>query len=150
MTSSTVASPLSPVARAKDLLAKEQTIADLFEAFSARRLDGVLSLLTEDIVFVPMTARVTQAGEPYRGHEGMRRYSADVEAQWTELTLYPAQIKAAGDAVVALGLVSGRGAAGAFEAAPTTWMFKFRGERVAHIQIFSDAAYVLGALGRAA
>jgi ketosteroid isomerase-like protein len=150
MSSSTVASPPSPVARAKDLLANEQTVADLFEAFSGRRQARVLSLLTDDVVFVPMTARVTQAGEPYRGHEGMRRYFADVEAQWTQLTLHPAQIKAAGNAVVALGLVSGRGAAGAFEAAPTTWMFKFRGERVCRIQIFSDAAYVLGALGQAA
>jgi ketosteroid isomerase-like protein len=150
MSSATVASPPSPVARARELLAKEQMVADLFEAFSGRRLARVLPLLTDDIVFVPMTARVTQAGEPYRGHEGIRRYFADLEAQWTELTLYPAQIKAAGNAVVALGLVSGRGAAGAFEAAPTTWMFKFRGERVAHIQIFSDGAYVLEALGQAA
>jgi ketosteroid isomerase-like protein len=80
----------------------------------------------------------------------MRRYFADVEAQWTQLTLRPTQIKAAGNAVVALGLVSGRGAAGSFESAPATWMFKFRGERVAHIQIFSDAAHVLEALGQAA
>jgi hypothetical protein len=70
----------------------------------------------------------------------MRRYVADVEEQWEELILRPTQIKAAGDAVVALGLVSGRGAAGSFEDAPTTWMFKFRGEKVAHAQIFSDAA----------
>ncbi|MGH2878253.1 MAG: nuclear transport factor 2 family protein [Solirubrobacteraceae bacterium] len=148
MSSSTIAVPPSPVARTKDLLAKEQVVADLFAAFSSRRTDGVLSLLTDDVVFVPMTARVTQAGEPYRGHDGMRRYFADVQAQWTRLTLRPTQIKAAGNAVVALGLVSGSGAAGSFESAPTTWMFKFRGELVASIQIFSDAAHVLEALGR--
>jgi ketosteroid isomerase-like protein len=150
MSSPTVAAPPSPVARARDLLVKEQVVADLFDAFSSRRLTDVLPLLTEDVVLVPMTARVTQAGEPYRGHDGMRRYFADVEAQWTQLTLRPTQIKAAGNAVVALGLVSGRGAAGSFESAPATWMFKFRGERVAHIQIFSDAAHVLEALGQAA
>lgn len=150
MSSSAIGAPASSVPRTKDLLAKEQLVADLFDAFSSRRLADVLSLLTDDVVFVPMTAQITQAGEPYRGHDGMRRYIADVEAQWTELTLRPTQIKAAGNAVVALGLVSGRGAAGSFEGAPTTWMFKFRGERVTHIQIFSDAAYVLEALGQAA
>jgi ketosteroid isomerase-like protein len=150
MSSSTLDAPPPSVARAKDLLAKEQVVVDLFDAFSSRRLADALPLLTDDVVFVPMTARVTQAGEPYRGHDGMRRYFSDVEAQWTQLTLRPTQIKAAGNAVVALGLVSGSGAAGSFESAPTTWMFKFRGERVASIQIFSDAAHVLEALGEAA
>jgi ketosteroid isomerase-like protein len=150
MSSSSVAAPPSPAARAKELLAKERVVADLFDAFSSRRLADVLPLLADDVVFVPMTARVTQAGEPYHGHDGMRRYFADVEAHWTQLTLCPTQIKAAGNAVVALGLVSGSGAAGSFESAPTTWMFKFRGERVASIQIFSDAAHVQEALGEAA
>lgn len=155
MSSSTVAVPLavSPpptVLRAPHVLAKEQVVATLFQAFSNRRSPEALSLLTDDVVFVPMTAQVTQGGEPYHGHDGMRRYFADVETQWEQLTLRPTQIKAAGNAVVALGLVSGRGVAGAFENAPTTWMFKFRGERVAHIQIFSDASFVLEALGEVA
>jgi ketosteroid isomerase-like protein len=128
------------VPRADSVAGQEQVVARLFEAFSRRRLQDALSLLTDDVVFVPMTARLTRSGEPYRGHDGMRRYVADVEEQWEELILRPTQIKAAGDAVVALGLVSGRGAAGSFEDAPTTWMFKFRGEKVAHAQIFSDAA----------
>lgn len=154
MSSSTAAVPLTvpppTMLRTQDVLAKEQVVATLFEVFSSRRLPDALSLLTDDVVFVPMTAQITQAGQPYKGHEGMHRYFADVEAQWTQLTLCPTQIKAAGNAVVALGLVSGCGAAGAFEDAPTTWMFKFRGERVAYIQIFSDVSHVLEALGTAA
>lgn len=138
------------VPRGHGALSKEEAIACLFEAFSQRRLEDALPLLAEDVVFAPMTAQVTRAGEPYRGHDGIRRYIADVQERWDELTLRPAQIKAAGNAVVALGLVSGRGAAGAFADAPTTWVFKFRGERVAQAQIFSDAANVLEALGDAA
>lgn len=135
------------VPRAEAVLSKEQVVARLFEAFSSRRLQDELSLLTDDVVFEPMTAKLTRAGEPYRGHDGIRSYIADVEERWDELTLCPTQIKAAGNAVVAMGLVSGRGAAGAFEGAPTTWMFKFRGDQVAHAQIFSDASHVSGALG---
>lgn len=139
--------PPQGMGRDEGILSKEQIIKRLFEAFSERRLEDVLPMLTEDVVFQPMTAQVTQAGAPYVGHEGMRHYTADVEAQWDELTLRPTQIKAAGHAAVALGVVSGRGPAGSFEDVPTTWMFKFRDERVATIQIFSDARHVLEALG---
>lgn len=134
--------------QADGVAGKERVVARLFEAFSQRRLQDVLELFTDDVVFAPMTAQVTRAGEPYLGHEGIRRYIADVEEQWDELTLRPTQIKAAGNAVVALGLVSGRGAAGEFEDAPTTWMFKFRADQVAQIQIFSERSHVIEALGQ--
>jgi ketosteroid isomerase-like protein len=128
------------------LLSPEGTVARLFEAFSRRELADALALLHPEVVFQPMTAEVTQAGEPYCGHEGIRRYAADVEAQWDELTLHPTQIRAAGQAVVALGLVSGSGRAGSFEDAPTTWVFKFRDGLVVHAQIFSEARHVFEAL----
>lgn len=118
----------------------------LFEAFNRRDLLSALSLMHPEIVFRPMTAAVTRAGEPYRGHEGMRRYVEDVEHHWEELTIHPAQIRSAGRAVVALGLVSGRGLAGAFEDAPTTWVLKFRDGLVVHAQIFSDARNIEEAL----
>ena len=127
-------------------LSQEETVARLFEAFSRQELADALALLHPEVVFQPMTAEVTRAGEPYRGHDGIRRYVADVEAQWDELTLHPTQIRAAGQAVVALGLVSGSGHAGSFENAPTTWMFKFKDGLVAHVQIFSEARNVFAAL----
>jgi ketosteroid isomerase-like protein len=125
---------------------KEEIVACLFEAFSRRDFLSVLPLLHPDVVFQPMTAEVTRAGEPYRGHEGIRTYTEDVAAQWEELTLHPAQIRAAGRAVVVLGLVSGSGPAGSFKDAPTTWVIKFKGGLVYGVQIFSDARHVVGAL----
>jgi ketosteroid isomerase-like protein len=124
----------------------KDVVGRLFEAFSKRELTDVLELLHPEILFRPMTAEVTQAGEPYRGHEGIRRYTADIEAQWDELTLHPTQIRAAGNAAVALGLVSGSGRAGAFENVPTTWIFRFRDGLVADVQVFSDARNVYDAL----
>lgn len=128
-------------------LSKEAAVAHLFEAFSKRDVSATLAFLHPDVVFQPMTAEVTQAGEPYCGLEGIRRYAADVEAQWDELTVHPTQIRAAGKAVVALGLVSGSGRAGSFENAPTTWVFKFKEDLIFHVQIFSEARYVFEALG---
>ncbi len=118
----------------------------LFEAFSRRDLQSAVELMHPDIVFQPMTAAVTRAGEPYRGHEGIRRYTEDVERHWERLTIRLKQIRSAGRAVVALGLVSGSGSGGSFEDAPTTWVVKFEDGRVAHVQIFSDERYVTSAL----
>jgi ketosteroid isomerase-like protein len=124
----------------------EEALARLFEAFSRRDLPSALALVHPEVVFQPMTAAVTRAGEPYRGHEGIRRYAEDVETHWARLTIRPKQIRSAGRAVVALGLVSGSGRGGSFEDAPTTWVVKFRDGMVAHAQIFSDERNVVSAL----
>lgn len=124
----------------------EEIAAHLFAAFNRRDLSIILALVHPEVVFEPMTATVTRAGEPYRGHDGIRRYAEDVESHWAELTVHPTQIRAAGQAVVALGLVSGRGAEGSFEGAPTTWVMRFRDGLVVHAQIFSDERNVQVAL----
>jgi ketosteroid isomerase-like protein len=136
----------TPLSKEGAPLSKEDVVASLFAAFSRRDLLSALSLLHPEVVFQPMTAEVTRAGEPYRGHDGIRRYTQDIEAHWEQLTVHPAQIRAAGQAVVVLGLASGSGPAGSFENAPTTWVVKFKDGLVFGVQIFSDARHVVGAL----
>jgi ketosteroid isomerase-like protein len=118
----------------------------LFDAFNARDLKAALSLLHPDVVFEPVSGAVLN-GEPYRGHEGMRLYFADVQEHWRELTVNPVRLRGAGDAVVALGHASGSSAAGSLRDVPTTWMFKFDDGLVVHIQIFSDERLARQALG---
>jgi ketosteroid isomerase-like protein len=110
-------------------------------------LDAALSLLHPDVLFEPVSGAVLNDGEPYCGYEGMRRYFADVQAHWRELTVDPMHLREAGDAVVALGHASGSSAAGSLRDAPTTWVFKFDDGLVAHIQIFSDERLAREALG---
>lgn len=134
------------VRRASSVLSNEEVVTLLVEAFSKRRLADALALLHPDVVFRSMTAQVTQAGEPYCGHAGIRRYFTDLESNWEELTIRPTQIRAAGSAVVALGLASGSGPGGSFEDVPTTWMFKLKDGLVIDAQIFSEARHVHQAL----
>jgi ketosteroid isomerase-like protein len=124
----------------------QQVVARLFDAFSRRDIEATLALVHPEIVFQPMTAAVTQHGEPYRGHAGICRYMQDVEVLWEELRVQPTQIRAAGRAVVALGVASGSGPAGAFAEVPTTWVVKFKDGLVSHAQIFSDERHVRDAL----
>jgi ketosteroid isomerase-like protein len=119
----------------------------LFDAFNARELEATLSLLHPDVVFEPVSGAVLNDGEPYCGHEGMRCYYADVQAHWQELSVNPVHLREAGNAVVALGHASGASAAGVLRDAPTTWVFKFDGDLVVHIQIFSDERLAREALG---
>lgn len=128
------------------VLSQEQVVELLFDAFSRRALTDALWLLDPEIVFEPMTAMVTRDGEPYRGHEGIERYMQDVQTHWQELTLRPGRIRVAGDAAVVLGTVSGRGVAGSFEDAATTWILKFRNGRVVRAQIFSNPGSLADAL----
>jgi ketosteroid isomerase-like protein len=126
---------------------KEAVVRELFDCFSRRDVQSALALLHPSVVFQPMTAEVTRAGEPYRGHDGIRCYVEDVEAHWQRLVVNPTQIRAAGRAVVVLGLVSGAGPGGSFADVPTTWVLKFTDGRVSHAQIFADARHVNEALG---
>jgi ketosteroid isomerase-like protein len=118
--------------------AEERAIGRLFDAFNRRDFVAGLSLLHPQIVFEAVTGAVMNEGQPYIGHEGMRRYFAQVEEHWHELQVKPVQIRAAGGAVVALGDVSGKGVGGSVHKAPTTWVFKFKDGLVSHVQIFSD------------
>jgi ketosteroid isomerase-like protein len=141
-----VLSTLTAPPRASCGLSNEAIVARLFEAFSRRDLASVLGLMHPEIVFRPVTAEVTRAGEPYRGYAGICRYGEDVEAHWDELTARPTQIRAAGRAVVAMGVVSGSGPAGSFQDAPTTWVVKFKDDLVIDIEIFADASNARAAL----
>ncbi|MGA8364072.1 MAG: nuclear transport factor 2 family protein [Solirubrobacteraceae bacterium] len=127
---------------------RTETAQQLFDAFNARDLDGALGLLHPEIVFEPVSGAVLNDGEPYRGHEGMRGYFADVRAHWRELKVDPVHLREAGNAVVALGHASGASEAGVLRDAPATWVFKFDdGGLVLHIQVFSDERLAREALG---
>lgn len=128
----------------------EAVVRELFGAFGDGEVERALRLMHPDVVFQPMTAMVTRDGEPYRGYEGIRRYTEDVRTHWRALSIQLKQIRSAGSAAVALGLVSGSGEEGSFENAPTTWVVRFRDGLVAQVQIFSDERYVTAALATSA
>jgi ketosteroid isomerase-like protein len=126
-----------------------ELVQRLFEAFNRRDIETALTLLHTDVVFEPVSAVVLNDGKPYVGHDGIRLYFEHVSKHWRKLEVKPIQIRAAGVAVVALGQTSGEGAGGALVAAPTTWLFKFRDDLIAELQIFSDERLAKRALAAA-
>ena len=85
-------------------------VRQMFEAFARRDVEGVLALAHPDIEFMSHgTGRVVERSTPYRGHDGIRRYFADVAAVWTRLEVTPQDYRAGGQGVVVFGHVHAEG-----------------------------------------
>jgi ketosteroid isomerase-like protein len=101
------------------------TTRQLFDRFSRRDVAGLLELCDDELEFLPVTAMVTAEGEPYRGHDGITRYMADVARVWEELTVEPLEFHRAGeDTVVAIGRVYAWGVGRVIDA-PVGWLWRF-------------------------
>jgi ketosteroid isomerase-like protein len=122
-------------------------VRQAFAAFERRDADLLLAVCSADIVFEPVTARIAAAGEPYRGHQGLRRYLEDVARVWHELRPAPDTFyESGGGIVVATGRVYAWGAGRVIDA-PAGWIWRVDGGLIAYGQVFETAAGALEAAG---
>lgn len=109
-----------------------ETVRSLFEAFAARDPDAAVTLCDPALEWFPEgTGSHSGRAMPYRGHEGMRMYFADVAAVWDELIVEPGDLRVAGSGVIVFGVVRGRrrGIAERLER-PVIYVFKLREGRL--------------------
>jgi ketosteroid isomerase-like protein len=126
-----------------------EIVQRIFTAFEQRDADAVVALCVPDVLFEPVTAHVAAGGDPYRGHDGMRAYIADVARVWQELRPSPDEFREGdGGIVVATGRVYAWGA-GRVVDSPAGWLFRLRGGRMAYGRIFETASGALEAAGMA-
>jgi ketosteroid isomerase-like protein len=117
-------------------------VRTIYAAFAARDVDAVIALAAPDCELrLDGTARAIHRTEPYRGHDGVREYFADVERLWDELTLQADDIRTVPGSVIVLGQVEGR-RDGATLRRRAMWTWRLREGRVVSIRV-SD----LGDLG---
>lgn len=123
--------------------ANVQVVKAAYEAFAARDVDAMLRYVDPDCEFRPVgTAALSGRDEPYRGHEGMRRYFADLEANWDELVIEPQDYRAAGSSVIVFGHVTGRGPQAEVDA-PATWVWKLRDSLAVDVRVFPSGGDAL-------
>ena len=66
-----------------------EIVRAVYDAFARRDIEAMLDYLAPDCeLYLEGTARVAGREGPYRGHDGMREYFADVERLWDELVLH--------------------------------------------------------------
>jgi ketosteroid isomerase-like protein len=118
----------------------------MFAAFAERDLDSMVAEMRPDVEFLPVTANITTGGVPYRGHDGIAQYMADVAGVWPELRVFPDDMRDHGDVVVALGRVLARGG-GMILDKPTGWVFTLRGGKIATGHVYGSREEALAAAG---
>jgi ketosteroid isomerase-like protein len=97
-----------------------------YAAFAAREIDGVLELVAPDCeLHLEGTARSVARTGPYRGHDGVRAYFADVAQVWDELTLHADDIRAVPGSVIVMGHVDVR-REGVLQHRAVLWTWKLR------------------------
>jgi ketosteroid isomerase-like protein len=110
----------------------------IFDAFSRRDLTALLALADPGIVFVPPTGRLAGRDEPYRGHEGLRAYMADVARVWEELRSEPDEfVELEDDLVVCTGRVYAWGVGRVIDA-PAGWVWRVRDGRVVEGRVYES------------
>ena len=126
-----------------------EVVRQAFAAFEQRDAELLVAIAHPDIVFEPVTAAIAAAGEPYRGHEGLRCYMEDVSRIWQELRPSPdAWYEGDDGIVVATGRVYAWGA-GRVVDAPAGWLWRVDHGLLAYGRVFETAAGALAAAGLA-
>jgi ketosteroid isomerase-like protein len=113
-----------------------------FDAFSRRDAAALIALCDPDVVFRPPTGRLAGRAEPYRGHEGLRAYLADVGRVWQELRSEPDEYVELGDRVLCTGRVYAWGVGRVIDA-PGGWVWRLRDRRLVEGTVYETrrAAY---------
>jgi ketosteroid isomerase-like protein len=124
-----------------------EIVQQAFAAFEQRDPELIVSVCSKDIVFEPVTAQIAAAGEPYRGHAGMRRYMEDVASVWQELRPAPEAFHEGGNGiVVATGRVYAWGAGRVIDS-PAGWLWRVEDGLLVYGRVFATAAGALEAAG---
>ena len=123
-----------------------EIVRRVFEAFSRRDLGTLIALADPELVFQPATARVAGRAEPYRGHEGLRAYLADVGRVWQELRSEPEEFVEVGDRVACTGRVYAWGVGRVIDA-PAGWVWRLRDGRIVEGRVYETRRAAFEAVG---
>jgi ketosteroid isomerase-like protein len=108
----------------------------LWRAYGEGRIERSLDLVDDDCEFVLVDGR-----SGFRGHDGVRRWLADVRRDWKTLTVTYAEVREVDpDCVVGIGRVTGTSTDGARTLdVPLACVGEFRDGRLVRGRAFTDA-----------
>ena len=91
------------------LTGEAEIVRAVYDAFARRDLDGVLAYVSPDCELdLRGTSRLAGRSEPYRGHDGVREYFADVAELWEDLVLHAEDFRIIPGSVIVIGHITGR------------------------------------------
>jgi ketosteroid isomerase-like protein len=124
-----------------------ETINRLVEGFNRRGVDAVLELCDPQVLWAP--AFTTEGrSPPYRGHEGIRRYFADLALRWSAARAVVYRLTRRGDNVLAVcGVLAQPRAGGPDLREQVAVAFSFRNGLVASARSYTDLSVARQATG---
>jgi len=116
------------------------------EALNAGDIDGLVALCHEDFE-LDMSDRVLNP-ETYRGHDGIRRFYAEVHGPWERYVWEAEELRDRGDAVVALVRARGLGRGSGLEVdREAAMIWTLRDGRASGLRFYRDREAALDAAG---
>jgi ketosteroid isomerase-like protein len=84
-----------------------EVVRAVYDAFARRDIAGALPYIAPECeLHASGTATAAGRTSPYRGHDGVRDYFADVAAVWEELVLHADDIRVVPGSVIVIGHVT--------------------------------------------
>ena len=109
-----------------------------FEAMRRGDVEGLLAACDPGVEFVSLVGQV-EGGDAYVGHDGLRRFFADLREAWEVWMPQPERFESAGDTVLVIGSTEFRGKGSGVEMTQK-WgqVFRLRDGKVLWSKIYSD------------
>jgi ketosteroid isomerase-like protein len=123
-------------------------VALTLEAFNRRDLPALLSLLDDQVELRPFSAKLS--GETYLGPEGVRRWLAELEDEWSEWRVELLDQRMVEESVLSIGRVVARARDNCLEMdLPAAFLSTVRGGHVMRLESFGDPNEALAAANQA-
>ena len=122
-----------------------QAIRRGLEAYNAGDVEGVIEMTDPEATLVPVRS-LLEGGE-YRGHDGVRRFMADMEEDWAERAVEVEEIRELDEGVLVLGSFRAVGRSGTEVRYPVAWHSQMRDGRLFRLTAYSDRDTALRELG---
>jgi ketosteroid isomerase-like protein len=116
------------------------------EAYNRGDVEALIELSDPEITMVPVRA-LLEGGE-YRGHEGVRRFLADMEEDWERREILVDEVRDLDDGVLVLGTFTAVGRSGNEVSQPIAWHSRFREGKLLRMVAYTDQETALRRLGR--
>lgn len=122
-------------------------VREAFERWNAGDREPPLERFDPDVEVTTVIAGALES-EPYRGHEGVRAWLANLDENFEVWTIVPEEWHERGDTVVVLGKIHARGRGSGIELDQSiAWVARFRAGKLILVHTYLDHEEALRAGG---
>ena len=125
-----------------------EVIREAFERWNEGDIDYWITHAVPQVEVWSKYAALDEGGGPYRGHEGMRAWRAEIDRNFEIHEVFADDVRDLGGRVLVLGAVRFRGKASGTEMRyPFGWVCEMRDGALARMFFYSSHAEALNAVG---